>query len=78
MHPPRSLAVLAAVSALTVASGCGQGADPIDAGDVPAITSPGTTIPYESGGADGSGSDGRKADERRGGVAAGPDSGSGG
>ena len=50
--------------------------------DTPAITSPGTTIPYENGGGDGSGADGSGADgqlgsedpEDRGGIGAGPDS----
>lgn len=59
------------------AAGCGDSVKPINGNDAPAITSPGTTIPYEDGGADGSGSDGRKKQEPRGGVAAGPDSGSG-
>ena len=63
----------------TLAAGCGgEEVEPIPAGDVPAVTSPGTTIPYENGGGDGSGADGRKAREDKGGVAAGRDSGSGG
>ena len=41
--------------------------------DTPAITSPGTTIPYENGGGDGSGADGSEKAQPRGGIAAGPD-----
>jgi hypothetical protein len=41
--------------------------------DTPAITSPGTTIPYENGGGDGSGADGSEKANKRGGIAAGPD-----
>ena len=41
--------------------------------DTPAITSPGTTIPYEQGGGDGSGADGSEKANDRGGIAAGPD-----
>ena len=62
----------------TLAAGCGEGVEAIPAGDVPAVTSPGTTLPYENGGGDGSGADGRKEREDKGGVAAGRDSGSGG
>jgi hypothetical protein len=74
----RVIALAAAVAACTFAAGCGEEVDPIPAGDAPAITSPGTTIPYESGGGDGSGADGRREREERGGVAAGHDVGSGG
>ena len=65
-----------ALSALVVAAlaaGCGGDTKPIRGEDAPAITSPGTTIPYENGGADGSGADGREASAERGGVAAGHD-----
>ena len=62
----------------TFAAGCGGEVEPIPAGDVPAITSPGTTIPYENGGGDGSGADGRREKQDQGGVAAGRDVGSGG
>jgi hypothetical protein len=54
---------------------CGGDVDPVSDPRGPAVTSPGTTIPYEAGGADGSGADGRTEAEERGGVAAGPDSG---
>lgn len=72
----RTVAVLLAAGSV---SGCDSGEVPdvpIER-DAPAVTSPGTTIPYERGGADGSGADGnpgRRDPERRGGVAAGPDS----
>jgi hypothetical protein len=68
-----SVVVVAAV----IAAGCGEEVDPISGSDAPAVTSPGTSIPYESGGADGSGSDGRKQKDAAGGVAAGRDVGSG-
>jgi hypothetical protein len=67
----------AVVAASALAAGCGGDVKPISGRDAPAITSPGTTIPYEDGGADGSGSDGRREEESRGGVAAGRDVGSG-
>jgi len=65
------------LAASVLAAGCGDDVKPINGGSAPAITSPGTTIPYENGGADGSGSDGRKEQDSRGGVAAGQDVGSG-
>jgi hypothetical protein len=71
------IALAAVVAACTFASGCGEEVERIPAGDAPAVTSPGTTIPYEDGGGDGSGSDGSREKEPRGGVAAGPDVGSG-
>ena len=67
----------AIVLVLGVLAGCG-GSDPnppIER-DAEAVTSPGTTIPYELGGADGSGADGdpgTRDPEKRGGIAAGPD-----
>lgn len=74
----RVIAVAAVVAACTGAVGCGgEDVEPIPASNAPSVTSPNTDIPYESGGADGSGSDGERKRERRGGVAAGPDSGSG-
>jgi hypothetical protein len=73
------LSVAAVVAACAIAAGCGgEDVEPIPAGDAPAVTAPGTEIPYENGGGDGSGADGRREEQRRGGVAAGPDSGSGG
>ena len=71
----RTLVVLLAAGAL---AGCGseETSMPIER-DTPAITSPDTGLPYETGGADGSGADGNSGDvdrEPRGGVAAGPDS----
>ena len=70
----RTLVALLAARALV---GCGgQAEDPPIERDTRAITSPGTTVPYERGGADGSGADGNAGDEdpeRRGGIAAGPD-----
>lgn len=71
------VAIAASVAALTLGAGCGEEVEPIPAVGAPAVTSPGSTLPYEGGGADGSGSDGRREDEPRGGVAAGPDIGSG-
>ena len=67
-----------AVLAVATLAGCGQEdlSPPIER-DAGAVTSPGTGIPYEQGGADGSGADGNAGDrdpESRGGVAAGPDS----
>ena len=68
----RLLPILAAV-ALT-ATACGDDVeDRAVERDTPAITSPGTTIPYEAGGGDGSGADGSEKAQPRGGVAAGPD-----
>ena len=75
----RFIAVAAVVAACTGAAGCGgEDVEPIPASGAPAVTAPGTEIPYENGGADGSGADGRREREERGGVAAGKDSGSGG
>lgn len=68
-------AALATLVLALAAAGCGDDVEPIDGAGAPAITSPGTTIPFESGGGDGSGGDGRAADEDRGGIAAGPDAG---
>ena len=66
---PLLLALLA-----LVAAGCGQQQAPTQVDrDVPAVTVPGTDIPYEAGGADGAGSDGSEDPRSRGGVAAGPD-----
>ena len=74
----RIFAVAAVVAACTGAAGCGgEEVEPIPARNAPAVTAPGTEIPYENGGADGSGSDGVRKDEERGGVAAGKDVGSG-
>ena len=75
----RIFAVAAVVAACTGAAGCGgEDVEPIPARNAPAVTAPGSTLPYEAGGSDGSGADGQREEERRGGVAAGPDSGSGG
>jgi hypothetical protein len=74
----RVIALVAAAAACTFATGCGEKVDPIPARNAPAVTAPDTTIPYEAGGGDGSGADGRRERERRGGVAAGHDAGSGG
>ena len=68
---------LAALLALGVLAGCGSDVPnvPIER-DTKAVTSPGTTIPYELGGGDGSGADGdpgTKDPSSRGGIAAGPD-----
>lgn len=74
----RVFAVAAVIAASTGAAGCGgDDVKAIPAGDAPSVTTPGTDIPYESGGADGSGSDGERKRENRGGVAAGKDIGSG-
>ena len=56
------------------AAGCGEDV-PTRAveRDTPAVTSPGTDLPYESGGGDGSGADGSEQSNPRGGIAAGPD-----
>lgn len=62
---------------LTIATGlaaCGEEVeDRAVERDTPAITSPGTTIPYENGGGDGSGADGSEKANPRGGIAAGGD-----
>jgi hypothetical protein len=70
----RHRVVTALVLGASVAAGCGESVEAQRGDDAPAITAPGTTIPYESGGADGSGSDGSEAVDDRGGIAAGPDS----
>jgi hypothetical protein len=70
----RHLPVTALVVAALAFAGCGEDVEPIPGADAPAITSPGTTIPFENGGADGSGADGTDATRDRGGVAAGHDS----
>jgi len=68
----RLVPILAAVALTTAA--CGDSVeDRAVERDTPAITSPGTSIPYEQGGGDGSGADGSEAAQDRGGVAAGPD-----
>ena len=72
MRHSNVLALLALCAAALLA-GCGDKAEAIRGDDAPAITAPNTTIPYESGGADGSGADGSERDDGRGGVAAGPD-----
>ena len=69
----RRTLVLAVLLLAVPALGCGSSVEPISGADAPAITSPGTTIPYESGGADGSGADGREKADGRGGIAAGHD-----
>ena len=67
------LAVLLASAALLTA-GCGDsGVDPVAGDDAPAITAPGTTEPYEAGGADGSGGDGTDERSERGGEGASAD-----
>jgi hypothetical protein len=62
---------------LTIATSlaaCGEGVeDRAVERDTPAVTAPGTTIPYEVGGGDGSGADGSAQPNPRGGIAAGPD-----
>ena len=72
--------LLTALLAAAVLAGCGgsdsKEGDPAVQRDGIAITSPDTSIPYETGGADGSGADGNPGDEdpeARGGIAAGPD-----
>ncbi len=83
-------ACVAAVAVLALATaGCGGstgGADQTGGGNggeagsaaspggVPAVTTPGTGVPYEVGGGDGSGADGSDDVRARGGVAAAPDS----
>lgn len=70
---PTLLALLAG----TLLAGCGGETDPILERDAGAVTAPGTTQPYERGGADGSGADGNLGSEdpeERGGIGAGPDS----
>ena len=68
---------LLALVAAAVLAGCGEDREPIVEGDTRAVTAPGTTFPYERGGADGSGADGNpgsKDPEDRGSIGAGPDS----
>ena len=69
----RRLPVLALLALALPAAGCGGGVEPIRDTAAPAITAPGTTIPYETGGADGSGADGVEKADGRGGIAAGHD-----
>lgn len=65
---------LLVLSIATFAAACGEEIeDRAVERDTPAITSPGTTIPYENGGGDGSGADGSEKANERGGVGAGPD-----
>lgn len=72
------LLLLPALALTLLAPACGgEDVDPVRTPVAPAITSPGTTIPYEAGGADGSGGDGRTEAEESGGVAAGRDAGEG-
>jgi hypothetical protein len=67
------LALVALTIALPLAA-CGEEVeDRAVERDTPAITSPGTTIPYENGGGDGSGADGSEKANPRGGIAAGGD-----
>lgn len=71
----RSLIAVLAAAGLLAGCGSEEASVPVDR-DAPAVTSPGTDIPYEAGGADGSGADGNSGDddrEPRGGIAAGPD-----
>lgn len=68
-------AALAALALTTVAAGCGEDVEPVSGNDVPAVTAPGTTIPFEDGGGDGSGSDGRVDEADTGGIAGGRDAG---
>jgi hypothetical protein len=68
--------LLAVLAAAALAAGCGD-VKAINGDDAPAVTAPGTTIPYEDGGADGSGADGSAKPDPRGGIAAGHDAGSG-
>ncbi len=74
--------LLAAVLAAALLAGCGGSSSSSSENDPPvqregiAITSPDTSVPYETGGRDGSGADGNPGDEdpeARGGIAAGPD-----
>jgi hypothetical protein len=67
--------LLACAALVLGLAGCGNDVEPIAEPVGPAVTSPGTTIPFENGGADGSGSDGRIEREDSGGVAAGHDAG---
>ena len=60
--------------AVVALAGCGEDIEPIRGGAAPAVTSPGTTNAYETGGADGSGADGRETASPRGGVGGGHDS----
>lgn len=68
-------AALAALALTTVAAGCGDDVEPVSGNDAPAMTAPGTTIPYENGGGDGSGADGRVDEAATGGIAGGRDAG---
>jgi hypothetical protein len=64
---------LALLLALAIA-GCGAAAEPKAGDDAPLVTPPGSTQPYESGGADGSGGDGEDGADQRGGAGASADS----
>ncbi len=70
----RHLRLIALTGALAAGlAGCGSDVEALRGEDAPAITAPGTTIPYENGGADGSGADGVEKARDRGGIAAGHD-----
>ena len=66
--------ILALCVAALLLGGCGGDVDPVAGDDAPAITAPGTTQPYDEGGADGSGGDGADRADQRGGVGASADS----
>jgi hypothetical protein len=70
---PHAAIALVLAAAAAPLSGCGDEPEPIRGEEAPAITSPGTTIPYENGGADGSGADGSEQTNDRGGIAGGRD-----
>ena len=87
LRVPVPSALLAALA--LAAAGCGgatNGADQTGGGNggeagraaspggIPAVTTPGSGVAYETGGGDGSGADGSERERARGGVAAGQDS----
>ncbi len=70
----RLRALLVALGLAAASAGCGGDVEPLPGADAPAVTAPGSTEAYGSGGADGSGADGRDAPNPRGGVGASADS----
>ena len=74
MRLPVPTALIATLALAGASAGCGDDVDPVGGG-APAVTAPGTTVPFEAGGGDGSGGDGLAVENPQGGIAGGPDAG---